>query len=285
MLRAASLLTGEFNLTGIALSSLCFFFALVLLHKLAVAYGFGASDADRAVFYLAAFPFSYFFSVPMTESLFLLLTVASFYAAKREQWLVAGLCGALASATRVTGILLFPTLAVLYWETYRTLKPRWNFLPLLLAPVGLLSFMWYLHAITGNALAFKDILVTWGRKPTFFLMTLFEYLRDPLVLAVSWDFRFASFLAVVGVIICGVALVKWRKWSLAAYALASVFLTLSSGLLQSQARYMMVVFPAFLALAVWGRGARADQIIRTVFLILLVLMTIMFAYQIDIALA
>jgi hypothetical protein len=285
VLRVATLVTGEAHWAGVAVSSLCFFFALVLLHRLAVAYGFGARDADRAVFYLAAFPVSYFFSIPMTESLFLLLTVGSFYAAKRERWLVAGLCGALASATRSTGVLLLPALAVLYWETYRTLRPRWNFLPLLLVPAGLLSFMWYLHAITGNAFAFKDILVVWGRKPAFFLSTLFEYLRDPLLLAVSWNFRFLGFVAVLGAIVGGVALIKWRQWSLAAYTLASVFITLSSGLLQSQARYMMVVFPAFFALAVWGQSARADQIIRTTFLILLVLMTIMFAYQLDIALA
>ncbi|MFL6228549.1 MAG: mannosyltransferase family protein [Pyrinomonadaceae bacterium] len=285
LLRAASLATGELQLTGIVISSLCFFLALVVLHRLVTAYGFATPDADRAVFYLAAFPFSYFFSVPMTESLFLLVTVASFYAAKRERWLFAGLLGALASATRTTGVLLLPALAVLYWETYRTLRPRLNFLPLLFVPAGLLAFMWHLHALTGDAFAFKDILVMWGRRPVFFLTTLFEYLGDPMTLAVSWDFRFLSFLAVVGAGVCGFALVKWRQWSLAAYTLASVFVTLSSGLLQSQARYMMVVFPAFLALAVWGRRPRIDQIIRTTFLILLVLLTIMFAYQLDLALA
>jgi hypothetical protein len=283
--RAAWRVTGELHLTGIAISSLCFFLALVFLHKLALACDFGARDADRAIFYLAAFPVSYFFSVPMTESLFLLLTVGSFYAAKREQWLVAGLLGALASATRSTGVLLLPALALLYWETYRTLRPRWNFLPLLLIPTGLLSFMWYLHTITGNAFAFKDILVTWGRKPTFFLTTLFEYLCDPLLLAISWNFRFVNFVAVVGAMLCGVALLMWRKWSLAAYTLASIFISLSSGLLQSQARYASVLFPAFLALAVWGRKPRTDQIIRTVFLVLLVLMTILFSDDIDIALS
>jgi hypothetical protein len=285
LLRAASRVTGELNLTGVALSTLCFFVALVLLHKLAVAYGFGVRDADRTIFYLAAFPVSYFFSLPLTESLFLLLTVASFYAAKRERWLAAGLLGALASATRSTGVLLLPALAILYWEMYRTLRPRWNFLPLLLIPTGLLSFMLFLRATTGNALAFKDILVTWGRKPTFFLFTLLEYVRDPLLLAVSWDFRLVNFLAATCAIICGIVLLRWRKWSLAAYTLASLFVTLSSGLLQSQARYAMVLFPAFLVLAVWGRNSRTDQIVRTTFLILLTLMTVLFAEYVDIALA
>ena len=114
--------------------------------------------------------------MPFTESLFLLLTVGCFYAAKREWWWTAGIIGALASATRVTGILLLPALVLLYWQTYRTLRPRTNFLPLLLIPTGLLSFMYFLYFITGNPLAFKDIAAVWGRHPKFFLLPLLDYL-------------------------------------------------------------------------------------------------------------
>jgi Mannosyltransferase (PIG-V) len=285
LLRAASRLTGELNLTGVALSTLLFLAALVILHKLTVAFGFTAGDADRAVFYVAAFPTSYFFSLPMTESLFLLLTAASFFAAKRERWLVAGLCGAFASATRSTGLLLLPALAVLYFETYRTFRPRLNILALLLVPAGLLSFMLFLRDATGDALAFKDVQAAWGRAPSLFLTPLFDYLRDPLLLAAPWDFRLLDFLASVGALACGVALVRWRRYSLAAYTILSVLVALSTRMLQSQARYASVLFPAFIALAVWGRSARVDQIARTAFLILLTLMTILFSYQIDIALA
>jgi hypothetical protein len=60
----------------------------------------------------------------MTESLFVLLTVASFYAAKREHWWAAGLIGLCASATRVTGVLLLPSLLVLSWQMYRSLPDQ-----------------------------------------------------------------------------------------------------------------------------------------------------------------
>lgn len=108
LLRLASYLTGEFVITGMLLSHLCFLLALFLLHRLALLFKLNADDADRCVFYLAVFPVSYFFSVPLPESLFLMLTVASFYFAKSERWWLAGLCGALASATRTTGVLLLP---------------------------------------------------------------------------------------------------------------------------------------------------------------------------------
>jgi len=285
LLRAAATVTGERHLTGAFLSNIFLLFALLLLYKTVLAFDFGEDDAARAVFYLAVFPVSYFYSVPLTESLFLLLTVGSFYAARRERWLAAGLLGALASATRVTGVLLLPALAVLYWETYRTLRPRLNFLPLLLIPSGLVAFMAFLFAATGNALAFKDITVAWGRQPTFFLTPLFRYLADPLTLALPWDFRLLNFLGAVFALAGGLLLVKWRRWSLAFYALASTFVALTSGILQSQARYAAVVFPAFLALGVLGRRAGLDQAWRAVSLILFVLMTVLYCYQIDIALS
>jgi hypothetical protein len=284
-LRVASWITGESALTGVALSSLFFFAALILLHKTSLAFGFEASDASRATLYLAAFPLSYFFSLPLTESLFLLLTVGSFYAAKRELWWAAGILGALASATRITGVLLLPALAILYWETYRNLRPRANFLFLFLIPAGLLSFMWFLYSITGNALAFMDISIAWGRKPAFFLVPLLTYLRDPLHLASSWDLRLVNFLAAITVVICGFILLKWRRWSLAFYALASIFVTLSSGVLQSQGRYSMVVFPAFMVLAIAGRRPRIHQTTVTVSLIMLTLFTILFCKYIDIVLS
>ena len=286
LLRAAARLTGDLPLTGVLLSTLLLLPALFLLHRTALAFGLDARAADRAVFYVAAFPVSYFFSLPLTESLFLLLTVGSFYAAKRERWLVAGVLGALASATRVTGVLLFPALALLYWETYRTLKPRLNFLPLLLVPAGLLSFMLFLYRTTGNALAFRDITVeAWGRRPQFFLTTLLSYLAHPLAVAEPWDFRLLNFLAASAALACGLVLLKRRQWSLACYALASTIVALSNALLHSQARYAMVVFPAFMVVAAAARTPRVDQAIRTAFLILLTLMTVLYSMHVDIAMA
>jgi hypothetical protein len=283
--RAAASVTGELAVTGILLSNLFFFCALVLLHKTTRAFSFDTATADRAVFYLAAFPTSYFFSLPMTEALFLFLTVGSFYAARRRSWWLAGICGALASATRVTGILLLPALALLYWLTYRPDWRRRDALSLALVPVGLVSFMYYLYLVTGNPLAFKDILVTWGRSAGLFVVPLLQYLRHPLMIAIPWDFKLLNFAAAVTALACGLVLLKRRQWTLAFYTLASMVVALSSLLLQSQARYAMVVFPIFMVLAVAGRRARVDELIRAVFLVLLGLMTALFAAHFSIAMA
>src|SRR6185295_4456315 len=271
------------------LSHLCFLLALFLLHRLSLLFGMSADDADRSLFYLAFFPTSYFFSIPLPEALLLMLTVASFYFAKSERWWLAGLCGAFASATRTTGVLLLPALAILFWEMYRPLRPlralRKDGLALLLVPAGLVSFMIYLHVITGNALAFKGAMAAWGRKAGFFFTPLLDYLGHPAEIAAHWDFRLLNFSAVAIALACGIALLKRRQFALATYTLLVVLVALSSALLQSQARYAMVVFPVYLALAVWGRHARIDQTIRAVFLVLFALMSALFAAHFTLALS
>ena len=285
LLRFAHKLTGDFVLTGMAMSSLFFFFALVLFHKTAREFGFDEADADRSIFYLACFPTSYFYSLPLTESLFLFLTVGSFYAARRRAWWVAGALGALSSATRVNGVLLLPALAVLYWLTYRPNWRRPQLLSLLLIPAGLALFMSYLYLITGNPLAFKDVLAAWGRTVGFFLWPFYDYLTNPLTIVVPWSFHTLNAAAAGVGLACGIILLRRRMWSLAVYTLLSLFVTLSSNLIQSQARYVMVLFPVFMILAVWGRRRRVDEVIRALSLVLLSLMTLLFAAHFSIAMS
>jgi Gpi18-like mannosyltransferase len=284
-LRLTSYLTSEFVLTGMALSQLFFLLALFLLHRLCLSFGLSADAADRCLSYLAFFPTSYFFSLPLPEALFLMLTVGSFYLAKRERWWLAGLCGAFASATRTAGVLLLPALAILYWQTYRPLRPLRKDMPaLLLIPGGLVCFMIYLNAITGNPLAFGGAMAAWGREAGFFLRPLYDYLHHPAEIAMHWDFRLLNFLAAVLALAAGIVLLK-RQFALATFTLLSALVALSSTILQSQARYMMVVFPIYLVLATWTHRPKVNQMVFAVFLVLFTLMTALFAAHFTMALS
>ena len=288
LLRAAAWLTGDLALTGIFLSSTFFLFALILLYRTVIAFNYDPAVADRAVFYLAAFPVSYFFSLAQTESLFLLLTVGCFYAAKRERWWLAGLCGALASATRFAGVFLLVPLAVMYWQNMRARNSRLRIdvVSLLLVPLGLIAFMIYLRSITGNALAFAEIQVAWGHSPAMFWRPLAGYLMDPLRVSAGWDFRLLNFAAAVMALVCSFVLLKKREWAFASYSLISILVPLSYQVsLQSLARYVMVIFPVFVVLAWVGRSPRADQIMRVVFIVLLSLMSAMLAARVTLALS
>jgi hypothetical protein len=282
----AAKVTGEFSLTAALLSNVFLLAALILMHKTALLFGGKSGDADRAVFYIAAFPLSYFFSLPFTESLFLLLTVASFHSAKKGWWWRAGILGALASATRLAGIFLLPALFVLYWQRHGVRKAPWRLLGLCLIPLGLVCYMLYLRSITGNALAFLDIQAKWDHRPNFFLRPLYDYVVNPLLLGARWDFRLLNFAAVVvGFVCCGV-LLKRREWALAAYALLSLIMPLSATItLQSLARYVSVIFPVFIVLGSAGRRPAIDQSIRAVFMALLGLIAALFALHVSLALA
>ena len=275
--------TSDAMLWSAALCNLFFFLALVLLYRLTVAFGYGESAARRTIFYLAAFPVSYFFSTPFTESLFVFFTVASFYAAKRDRWWLAGVLGMLASATRLTGVLLFPSLLILSWQMYRSLQLK-KIVWLLLVPVGLFSYMFYTWWLSGDAFAFSHATVAWGRNPTFFFLgPLITYLMHPYEITAGWHFNLLNASCALLCFFCIYVLVRRREWAFAFYTLISVLLPLSSGVLQSLERYTMGFFPVFIALAVAVRSEHVDQAIRFVFVFLLAIMT--FLYTINLATA
>jgi hypothetical protein len=276
--RAMSVFTSDYRLAAIALSNLFFFAALALLHKTVMAFGHDEALASRAIFYVAAFPGSYFFSLPWTSALFLLLSVGAFLAAKRGVWSLAGVCAGLASATHYTGVFLFPALLIFYWQCNRPFKLRANILWLLLAPSGLLIFMSYLYSITGNAFAFADSQAAWKVRWGFFLQPLVTFIISPFELSAGWNFRLVNFAAAATALTCGFVWVKKREWAWAFYIFASAIMPLSTVTLEGQTRYTGVVFPIFIMLAIWGRSPLIDQIIRAVFLVMLTLMTAFFGF-------
>ncbi|MDX2031750.1 MAG: hypothetical protein SF339_13840 [Blastocatellia bacterium] len=283
LVRGAASLTGEYPLTAMGLSNLFLLLGLITLHKTVLAFGYGKLIANRTVLYTALFPASYFFSLPWTTSLFLLTTTSSFLAAKNNRWWLAGLLGALASATRYNGVFLFPALLIMYWQTAprpRRLEPK--LFGLLLAPVGLLLYMAYLYDVTGNPLAFADAQRAWGIQWGWFWRPIWGFVSSPFALSEGWNFRLLNFAVTVMTLSCGGVMLKRREWAWACYTFISALVPLS--LFTLQARYVVTIFPVFALLAQAGRSPRVDQWIRAVFIALLSLMTAFYAFFFGVAL-
>jgi Mannosyltransferase (PIG-V) len=286
LLRSLSWLTSDLIMLGAGLSNIMFLLALIILHKLTLALGYSDDIASRTIFYLAIFPTSYFFSVPMTESMFLLLAVGTFYLALRNQWLGAGVVGALCSASRSNGILLLPALAVFYWERDGFRHWQRRLLALLLIPVGLLAYMIFSWKMTGTPWAFMKAQASWGRHLGFFLVPLIQYLAKPYEIAVPWNVLLLNFAAGVLSLWAGYSLIRRRAWSLATYQFLLIVMPLSTMTLLSLARYVSVFFPLFIALALaTPANGKLDQSIRFVFVLLLALMTGLFAAHVTFAVA
>jgi hypothetical protein len=265
------------------LSNIFFLGSLILLYKLARRLNYDERDGSRTILYLAVFPVSYFFSLPMTESLFLLLTLAGFYTALDEKPLTAGIAGALASATRANGILLLPAIIILYWQR----KEEWSMrkvLGLCLMPLGLIAYMLFSWNRTGDLLAFVHAQHLRSRQFGFFFGPLFDYLRRPYEVALPWNFVLLNVAVVLLAFVCAYLLLKQRQWALAAYTLLVVLLPLSSSSVMSMARYLSVCFPMFIALGASGRSPRVDTLIKVIFIALWGLMTVLFAGRFTMAL-
>ena len=86
--------------------------AMALLYRL-IADEFDRRTAALTIALISVFPTSFVFGAAYTESLFLLLSAACFFFARRRRWLFAGLAGMAATLTRSTGILLVVPLVVL----------------------------------------------------------------------------------------------------------------------------------------------------------------------------
>jgi Gpi18-like mannosyltransferase len=275
--------TGSFAFDAMLLTNVAFFGALLLLGMLAVRSGLIPEDAERAIFYLAFFPTSYFFSLPLTESLFLLLSLGAFVSAKDQRWWAAGVLGGLAALTRVTGIFLFPALLLLGFERMPQRKRQLAWLALI--PAGTAAFMLHLYRVTGDALAFAHVQSSWNRHLGWFWRPLAAYLANPLAISEPWNLTILGVTITVMLLAATIVLFLRRQWSFALYTGLSTLLPLTTGSLQSMARYALVVFPLFLILALAGRSHWLDRIITAVTITLYGWLIALLTLRVDFALA
>ena len=203
----------------------------------------------RAYFLFAAFllagPFSFYFAVLYSESLFLLLTVLALVALQRRSFIAAGAAGALQSATRTVGVLfvfaiLTEALAVLWPRLLRDLPRRPDIvLALLLAPLGLFAFMVWLYLVTGDALAFVHIQRAWDRALIDPAVAIWAALTSPG--GQTRDAPLLALASLVGLGLCG-ALVWTRRFPAAVFTTLCLLLALTNGV-ESMLRFVVALAP------------------------------------------
>src|SRR6478752_6943881 len=119
---AITRLSPEIN--GFFLVNCCFAAALVVLYHLFLE-EFSVQIARRALWCLVLFPTSFFYHAVYTEAPFLLLVVAALLAARKNQWLLAGVIGLLAAMMRSHGVLLIFPMLVIFVDAVRRERRRW----------------------------------------------------------------------------------------------------------------------------------------------------------------
>ena len=232
----------------------------------------GRPLAAPTLLLLAVFPAALFFGAPYAESLFLLVAVGAFYAARTGHWAWAGTCAMAASATRSAGLLLVIPLALLWWSS-RERRPR-DAVWLLLAPLGVAAYAAWLGLAEGDALRFLDVQDAWyrdfsvplagvwdgfgaaldgvrqlasgRREPVYFEQAA----GDPFRIAALNIMLFASLLFALAAL---VGIFRRLPPAYGAWVAASLVLPLSFPVgpqpLMSLPRFLAVLFPIFMWLA------------------------------------
>ncbi|HLI57367.1 MAG TPA: hypothetical protein VKY26_10110, partial [Actinomycetota bacterium] len=252
---------------GLIVSNGCFLAALVVFYRL-TEHEYSAEFARRSSLYLAIFPTAFFFLAPYSESLFLLLVVTCFLLARQRQWVAAGVAGALASATRSTGLVLVPALGFEAWLQLRDgaalAAGRTEFLRRAIRPaigvvtasLGVLGYLAYWSSRTGGALTPFSAQGGWARQATVPWAAFYDGVR----LAIQYvgtpnaGYQMIDVVLVAAVLAAAIwAIVKCPP-SYGAYVLFSVLLPMTLVFpgrpLMSLPRFALTIFPIF-----WGIAA------------------------------
>jgi hypothetical protein len=257
--------------------------ALVLLYRL-TELELGRRLARPTLLLLAVFPAAVYFGAPYSESLFLLLAVGAFYAARTGRWAWAGACAGLASATRSAGLLLLIPLVLIWWSgrPRRAGDAAW----LLLAPLGIAAYAAWLGLAEGDALRFLDVQEAWSRHLVVPLAGAWDGLvaafdgvrqlasgsRTPVYFeqAAGDPFRIAAinvmlFATLVFAVVACVGVFRRLPRAYGAWVAASLVLPLTFPVtpqpLMSLPRFVSVLFPVFMWLAVLCEERRVTDVV------------------------
>ncbi|HWY17634.1 MAG TPA: mannosyltransferase family protein [Solirubrobacteraceae bacterium] len=305
-------------LAGVLFSLAAFAMALYALHRLTTLELAGSGRAGSgdiaglAVLVTALAPMAFYFSAVYSESLYLALSVGLFLCARRGRWAWAGVLGALAVATRSTGLVLALPALMLYLYGPRAdrppdfdrgrsslppgegrahaihalgrrlrvagprYRPRADVLWLALLPAGLGLYMVYLWLAGGDTLAPFHAQGVWGRHFAGPYVGVWDGMRaafegarqllsgqrahvyypaatgSPFVSAGHNLMLLAFLLAAVPLLVLALRVLPLAY---GVYAIVALALPLSYPVaaqpLMSLPRFLVVLFPLSMALAVW----------------------------------
>jgi len=280
----APLVGGDALLAGVLVAWIAGAVATVMVWRLGVVTAAGDGRAGTVAALVLVFsPYALFLSAGYSESLFLALAIAAWWAGTTGRWGIAGLLAAGAAAVRVNGVFLAAGLIVLYaqqlWSARR--RPGSEALALLLPGVVTVAYFAWLHAVTGSWDDWRVAQVRgWDRTSGWPWQSLHagwqaaQHATTPDLVVSRW----AELVAAVGGIALVAALVVTRRWAEMVYVATSLAAMLCSTVLYSLPRAALLWFPAYLLLGrIASRWPRAW--------LLFVLLALSAAFQATLALA
>ena len=283
LIRFLAKLTKDYFTSGLLISHLSFLAALFLFYQL-IRLDFEKKVAKRSLLYLLLFPTAFFFGSVYTESLFLMLVLASFLAARKKQWLLAGIFGGLASAARFVGLFLFPALIAEWWQEKKEGQngKLVNLLPLFLIIFGFLAYIGYLQKTVSDPLFFIHVQSLLGAQRTggkliLLYQVFWRYWK--MILTTKADvLYFSVWLELISSLLFFILLVFSYfhfHFSYFIFMLLAYITPTLTGTFSSMPRYVLVLFSGFILLALWAEKCRLLRILYPILAIILTAVAVM----------
>ena len=213
---------------------------------------FGTEVALGAMMLTAVFPGSFVMSFAYAETLLIVLAALTLLLLLDERWLLAGLVGALATATRPNGVAVVAAClvaAAIAIRRDRRWAPLWA---VVLSPIGFIAFQIFLARHTGERFPwFRVQSEAWDEGTSFGLTAIshiVDFVRSPLSSPTDAVTTISMLTLIAAVIIL------WRvrlPAPLIAYSAVIIALMLLPDTVTARPRFMFTAFPVFIAVAAW----------------------------------
>lgn len=302
LMRALAVVVRDEIVAGMIVTAVCGLGMTVLLHRWTIE-RFGESVARWTVLTVVVYPWAwYLVGAVYADALFLVAVLGAFVLLEHDHPVLAGLAGAVATATRPVGLAVVIGLVAVTLHrrgglrSWRELRPADAGVLLSLAGIG--AYVGYLWARWSEPLAFAEVQQAPGwdqpsEPSTWFKVAFFDkvgrlpyFVKDALSdttnsTARPWyDSVYSSGIllqAVAIVVALGLAVIVWRRmgWGYGVYCVAVLGIPLlGTKDFQGVGRYVLAAFPCF---AVAGQlledHPRARWVVLPASAVLLVVLT------------
>lgn len=241
---------------AVFLVSIYFLAAIILFYKL-IKLDYKENVAIWSIIFLLIFPTSFFFAGIYSEGLFLLLSLASFYFARKKKWFLAGILGALLTATRLVGIAIVPAMLYEYFKNEKN-RSLSKLLSIFLTPLGLIAYVVYNLQKWGDAFYFIKAQGNFANNRSvdsivLFPQTIFRYIKILISLKPTiyewWVAFFEISFFIFALVLFYIAWKKKIRVSYLIFGALCFLIPASSGTFTALPRYLVVIFLLFITLA------------------------------------
>ena len=265
LIKLFALVLQNYLFSALLVSNLSYVIASIYLYKLA-SLDYPEEASLRAVFFFSIFPTAYFLHAGYTESTFLALTISSFYYARKERWWLSCVIAMLATATRITGIVLAPALLAEYLaqKGFKLKNLKKDSLWLALVPIGFICYLLLNYLVYDDPLKFLEFQRQhWHEKAVFpwqGFLAAWEGIWKVKASAMT-VYGWAQVISAVLGLFFTIYSFFYFRISYSIYMLLTLLIVTSASFWISLPRFVVTMFPMFIAFSLVGKREEVNFII------------------------